>query len=247
MVTTTLNTIREDIDTITLCSICDGLLETIKTCETVHRWVEDKLGEQIKGLGDRVAKYQKTYDQAPDGYVKNTWFPNLKVPIGAGFYLPTKWIRQCNNGNIACFTAQDGPKDPLHIIPIYTSPTTTDNTPSRLLPHWFRVVLTGLNPQFLVLFEHAWWFEDWGVATKLDCFRTYDQETATTNAKIHQLQQDIATIEHDHTLCEQWLKVSWCAEGLTNLEGLGPKSTCAKWSTHFMDEEDEDEYCMQQA
>jgi hypothetical protein len=92
-VATTLNTIGEDIDTVTLCSICDGLLETIRTHETIHHQVEDQLSEQIKGLRDRVADYQKTYDQAPEGYIENTWVPNLKVPIRAGFYLPTKWIK----------------------------------------------------------------------------------------------------------------------------------------------------------
>jgi hypothetical protein len=92
--------------------------------------------------------------------------------------------------------------------------------------------------------EHAQCFKDWGVTTKLNHFRTYDQEIATTNAKICQLQQDITTIEHDHGLCKQQLKVSRCAEGLANLEGLGPKSTHAKWSMCFTDdEEDDDKYC----
>jgi hypothetical protein len=104
----------------------------------------------------------------------------------------------------------------------------------------------GLEQYFLVLLEHAQWFEDWGVTTELDCFRTYDQEITTTNAKICQLQQDIAAIEHDCALYEQQLKTSQCTEGLANLEGLGPKSTHAKWSTHFTDK-DEDEYHMQQA
>jgi hypothetical protein len=117
--------------------------------------VEDQLSEQIKELRDQVANYQKTYDQAPEGYIENTRFPHLKVPIGAGFYLPAKWIKQCDDGDIICFTAQDGPKDPPHIIPIYTSPTTTNDTPSRPLPRWFQSILTGPNPQFLVLLEHA--------------------------------------------------------------------------------------------
>jgi hypothetical protein len=137
MVITTLNAIGDDIDTVMLRSICDGLLETIRTCKTVHHQVEDQLSEQIQGLGDKVADYQKTYDQAPEGYIENMCFPNLKVPIRASFYLPAKWIKRCDDGDIACFTAQDGPHDPPHIIPIYASPTTSDNTPSKPLLHWF--------------------------------------------------------------------------------------------------------------
>jgi hypothetical protein len=88
--------------------------------------------------------------------------------------------------------------------------------------------------------EHTCCFEDWGVAAELDRFRAYDQEITTTNAKIHQLKQDIVAVEHDCALCEQRLEASRCAEGLANLEGLGPKSACAKWSTHFTDDEDDD-------
>jgi hypothetical protein len=93
MVTTTLNAIGDDINAVTLRSICKGLLETIQAHEMVHCVVEDRLSQQIRGLGDQVANYQKTYDQAPEGYIENTRFPNLKVPIGAGFYLPAKWIK----------------------------------------------------------------------------------------------------------------------------------------------------------
>jgi hypothetical protein len=107
-VTTTLNAIGNDIDTITLRNICDGLLETIRAHKTTHREVEDCLSEQIWGLGDKVAKYQKTYDQEPGGYTENTWFLNLKLPIRAGFYLPAKWIKGLNSGDISCFSAHDG-------------------------------------------------------------------------------------------------------------------------------------------
>jgi hypothetical protein len=146
------------------------LLETIRTCETVHQEVEDWLSKQICGLGDKVAKYQKTYDQVPNRYVENMHFLSLKVPIGAGFYLLVKWIKRLDTGDVSCFTAQDGPRDPPHFIPIYTSPTASDNTPSRLLPHWFHTVLTGPNPQSLIMLEHAHCFEDWGVVVELDHF-----------------------------------------------------------------------------
>jgi hypothetical protein len=93
------------------------------------------------------------------------------------------------------------------------------------------------------MLEHACWFEDWGIAVELDQFQSYDHKISTINAKICQLQLDITTVEHDCTLCKQWLKALRCTEGLTNLKGLGPKSAYAKWSTHFTDDEDEPEFC----
>jgi hypothetical protein len=86
-VATTLNAISDDINAITLHKICDGLLKTIKSHEMTHQEVEDHLSKQIKGLRDKIAEYQKTYNQEPEGYIENMCFPNLKLPIGAGFYL----------------------------------------------------------------------------------------------------------------------------------------------------------------
>jgi hypothetical protein len=74
-----------------------------------HREVEDHLSKQIQGLGDKMAEYQRTYDQEPKGYIENMQFPHLKVPIGAGFYLPVKWIKHLDTGDISCYSAHDSP------------------------------------------------------------------------------------------------------------------------------------------
>jgi hypothetical protein len=87
----------------------------------------------------------------------------------------------------------------------------------------------------------AWKMDNWGVTANLLQYRKYDEEYQKINTKIHQLQLDTSTVEQDHALCKQRLEASRCTEGLTHLEGLGPKSTHAKWGTHFMDDEDEDD------
>jgi hypothetical protein len=83
--------------------------------------------------------------------------------------------------------------------------------------------------------------DDWGIAADLLHYREYDKEYQKIHAKIHRLQLDASTIEQDHALCEQHLEVLRCAEGLTHLKGLGPKSACVKWGIHFTNDEDEDE------
>jgi hypothetical protein len=241
-VTTTLNAIRDDIDAITLHNICKGLLETIRTHETTHKEVKDHISSQIHGLRDKVTKYQKAYNQEPEGYIKNTHFPNLKVPIRAGFYQPAKWIKRLDTGDIFCFTSLDRPCNLPHIVPIYASPLASDDTPAGPIPQWFWAVLTGPHPQFLNMVECAHKFKDWGVTADLLHYCKYDTELTTTNAKIHQLQLDAATIEQDHAICEQHLKALRCTEGLAHLKGLGPKSTYAKWGTHFTDDKEDNKH-----
>jgi hypothetical protein len=190
--------------------------------------VEDKLSEQIRELGDQVHKYQKTYNDMPEGYIENMHFPNLKVPIGASFHLLAKWIKRLDTGDMSYFTSHNGPHDLPHIIPIYASPLSSDDMPVRLLPWWFRSVLTGPHPQFLTMVESTCKFEDWGVAVELVCYHKYATELTTINTKICQLQLDATAIEQDCAISKQWLKASRCTEGLTHLKGLGPKSAHAK-------------------
>jgi hypothetical protein len=99
--------------------------------------VEEHLNKQIQGLGDKVANYQAIHNQQLDGYIENTQFLNLKLPIGAGFYLPAKWIKYLDTSNISCFTAHNGLRDAPHIIPIYASPCISDDTLTGLIPWWF--------------------------------------------------------------------------------------------------------------
>jgi hypothetical protein len=82
--------------------------------------------------------------------------------------------------------------------------------------------------------------EDWGVATDILCYHKYDKEYQKIHVKIHWLQLDATTVEQDYALYEQHLKASRCTEGLTHLEGLGPKSAHAKWDTCFTNDKDED-------
>jgi hypothetical protein len=129
--------------------------------------VEDHLSEQIQGLGDKVAEYQKTYNQEPEGYTKNTQFPNLKVPIGAGFYLPIKWIKRLDDGTISCYLAHDGLRDTAHIMPTYTSPLSSNDTPTGPIPQWFHGILTRLHAQFLHMVKCTHKMDNWGITADL--------------------------------------------------------------------------------
>jgi hypothetical protein len=165
--------------------------------------VEDHLSEQIQGLGDKMSEYQQTYDQELEGYTKNTWFPNLKVPIGAGFYLLVKWVKWLNNGNISGYSAHDGPWDTVYIVPIYTSLLSSNDMPTRPILWWFCGILTRLHPQFLHMVKYMHKMDDWGIAADLLCYCEYNEEYQKINAKIHRLQLDASAVEQDHALCEQ--------------------------------------------
>jgi hypothetical protein len=149
--------------------------------------VENYLSEQIWGLRDKVAKYQRTYDQEPESYTTNTRFPNLKVPIGAGFYLPVKWVKQLNDGNISSYLAHDGLRDTLHIIPIYASLLSSNDMSIGPIPWWFHRILNRPHTQFLQMVKCAHKFDNWGITTNLLHYCEYDNKFNLINAKIRRI------------------------------------------------------------
>jgi hypothetical protein len=133
---TTTNTLAayDNIDATLLRQICKGLLETIKQREDTRRVTEAHLNNQIEGLSQRVMEYTNTFEQAPEGYVLNVHFPNLRIPIGHGLLRPVKWVKQLESGSVSCHSEMDGPHTLPHIFPIYASPVVSCEDPAEPLP-----------------------------------------------------------------------------------------------------------------
>jgi len=74
------------IDPSTLQDIATGLVQTVKNCEEIHRFTVIAFEDKIKRLESTIEGYAETYERAPDGYIRNTMYPNLKIPVGEGFY-----------------------------------------------------------------------------------------------------------------------------------------------------------------
>jgi hypothetical protein len=174
--------------------------------------------------------------------MENNKFPLLKVPIGAGFYLPAKWIKRLDNGKVTAFSTHDRPKDSPHIVPIYTAPTHSTDEPIKALPCWFRSIVYGPHPQFLAMVASARQLDDWGVAADIAQLRELDEEISAIDIQISHLQEARFGKRNDKQLCEQRLEASRCAEQLAHWEGLAPRTNRAKWATRFTDDHLEDDF-----
>jgi hypothetical protein len=177
------------------------LLTTLDNRERKWEEEEGRLRNQVQGLGDKVQEYQEIYENAPDGYDENTRYPQLRIPIGNGFYLPAKWIQR-RDKDVACYSAQDGPTDSPHIIPIYAAPVHNNDDPPTPLPRWLRGVLTGNHAAFLTLTEAARKLDDWGVSADLIRYCETDEEVNHISMEIQRLEQDCASARHRLALIE---------------------------------------------
>src|SRR6266478_1228563 len=65
-----------------------------------HKAVIGKLEEDLEYAQSRLLDYQETFVKAPDRYVTNNRLPTFSIPLGEGSDIPTKWIKQLDDGRI---------------------------------------------------------------------------------------------------------------------------------------------------
>src|SRR6266850_5480600 len=90
---------NNDIDAALLRTIANGLLTMMANGETDTAMQFHHFTEQIKGLQDRILKYEDTFEWAPEGYILNdSRIPHFRIPCGQGLSRPAKWIKLNDNG-----------------------------------------------------------------------------------------------------------------------------------------------------
>ena len=158
------------LDPNTLQGIAKALLKTIKQREDNHTAEVRELNARINRLEDLVKTHTDTFQCCAKGYVLNTKYPGLTINIGNGLQREVKWVKQLEQGTVACFTEDDGPGDTPHIVKIYAQPCATAE-PIEPLPVWLETILLGLSAAFNTLAEAARELDDWGIHANLLRFR----------------------------------------------------------------------------
>jgi hypothetical protein len=136
-VRTTLQT-QTDIDNGMLCSIANGLLQTIANREVstsmATKWYEDR----VHHLEQRVLHYEQTFNEPPTGYeLNNGKVSNFQIPVSDGLYQEAKWICLNDDGTVSSYHSGQGPNDQPYIIDLYTAPNYSVDSPLEPLPAWF--------------------------------------------------------------------------------------------------------------
>jgi len=105
------------IDPETLQDIATGLVQTVKNHKEIHRFAVLAFKDKIKRLESTIEGYAKTYERAPDRYVRNTMYPDLKIPLGEGVYAEAYWVTPAHNGYVQAYRQEQGPLDTPYSLP----------------------------------------------------------------------------------------------------------------------------------
>jgi len=87
-----------NINPTTLQEIATSLVQTVKNHEEVHHFAILAFEDKVKRLKSTIEGYTETYERAPDGYVCNTMYLDLKIPHGEGAYAKAYWVTPAHNG-----------------------------------------------------------------------------------------------------------------------------------------------------
>src|SRR5882757_7482733 len=226
--TTVTNTLRahEDVDTLTLRGIANGLVATIKAREDAHQVKCRQLEAPIAGLERNVEFYSNMHEEAPEGYVENVGkLPHFHIPIAGsnGLYHPAKWVKLLEDGRAAGYGEMDRSSDPPHITDIYLAAAAPSNTPYEPLPCWLRRLLTGNNAGYYLLKEAAKGLDNWAYHTEVQRFRQLDNDIVQGQARISKIHMEIEGWSQAREACEGWLAAGRFQEQVGHLNGVQPR------------------------
>src|SRR6266850_1547173 len=122
MIQSTLAT-NDDIDAVLLRTIANRLLITIANHKTDTAMQFHRFTEQIKGLQDRILKYEETFEQAPEGYILNNGrVPHFPYHRGSAFsWWAPQLILLCSTMPLLTSTTGDLPARSTAIATSITS------------------------------------------------------------------------------------------------------------------------------
>jgi len=131
-----------NIDPETLREIATSLVQTVKNHEEIHCFAVLAFEDKIKRLESTIKGYAETYEWAPNGYVCNTMYPDLKIPLGKGAYTEAYWVTPAHDSYVQAYRQEQGPLDPPYSLPIYAR-AVYSSKPIEPLPAWFHQLLVG--------------------------------------------------------------------------------------------------------
>ena len=212
-------TANANIDPVTLREIATGLVQTIKNSEEIHCFAVLAFEDKIKRLESTIEGYAETYEQAPDGYVCNTMYPDLKILLGKEAYAEAYWVTLAHDGYVQAYRQEQGPLDMPYSLPIFAQ-AVYSSEPIDPLPAWFHQLLVGTPAVHANFAKAAHRLDDWGVAADIARYHKLDDNLSCINTELEQLEAEAGVIRIAKTICKGQLELACAPKQLAHMECL---------------------------
>src|SRR6266436_5836284 len=185
-----------NLDPPVLCAIIDALVETsnshhqqyqrqVRAQNEEHKAEVDKLKEDLEYAESCLLDYQETFVKAPEGYRANDRLPTFSIPLGEGSGVPTKWIKQLDDGRIMGYSEHNSTGDLPYVNEIYAAPQDSALDLPEVLPHWIQETLQGASIQYQEFRQAVQDLNDWGLYAEVLRYQQLDEDILSLKAQLN--------------------------------------------------------------
>src|SRR6266403_1290897 len=217
-----------NLDPPTLHTIIDALVETsnshhqqyqhqVHTQNKEHKAAIHKLEKDLEYAQSHLLNYQETFVKAPDRYVTNNRLPTFSIPLSEGSDVPTKWIKQLDDGCITGYSEHDGTGDLPYIKEIYATPFNSTLDPPEVLPHWIRETLQGASIQYQEFHQAVRDLDDWGLYAEVLHYCQLNEDILSLKAQLDLNHASLAAAQNSQLQSITWLEVARLLKRISHL------------------------------
>jgi hypothetical protein len=207
-----------------VCTIAYGLVSTVHRREVAHALETKECDETNRILQEKLKKYAEKIDKdfflpgCPNGYEPNDGCILTLIPVGEGFFVPTKFIKLRDNGRVLCLPGKEHHEDP-YVTELFLSPDYSSQDIAEPIPIWFNTLLNGPSPTYHTLHHAVANLNDWNATAEIEQYRRQDDRLHHLRNKLAIIQAEVHLTEDDLTACHYCIEAARIPSHIPNLEG----------------------------
>src|SRR6266446_2073441 len=141
----------------------------------------------------------------------------FSIPLGEGSDIPTKWIKQLNDGRITGYSEHDSTGDLPYVKEIYAAPFASTLDPPEVLPHWIRETLQGASIQYQEFRQAVRNLDDWGLYAEVLRYCQLDKDILSLKAQLDLNHASLATTQNARLQSITWLEAARLPKRISHL------------------------------
>jgi hypothetical protein len=208
----------------TVRAIAYGLVSTVHRREVAHALETKERDETNCVLQEKLKKYAEKIDHdfflpgCPDGYKQNDSHISTLIPVGEGFFVPAKFIKLRDDGQVLCLPGKEHHEEP-YAVDLFLSPDYSSQDVAEPIPIWFNTLLNGPSPAYHTLCRAVANLDDWNATAKVECYRQQDDHLRHLCDKLAIVQAEVHLAEDDLAACRYRIEATRIPSHIPNLKG----------------------------
>jgi hypothetical protein len=204
--------------------IAYGLVSTVHCREVAHALETKERDETNHVLQDKLKKYAKKIDKefflpgCPDGYEPNDGRVSTLIPVGEGFFVPTKFVKLRDDRRVLCLPGKEHHEDP-YAVDLFLSPDYSSQDIAEPIPIWFNTLLNGPSPAYHTLRHAVANLNNWNATAEVERYRQQDDRLRHLRNELAIVQAEVHLAEDDLAACCYHIKAARIPARIPNLEG----------------------------